>query len=163
MEEQTKKPPKKKRTGCIIAVIIFVVLPIVVISVCMSMADDSETSLSETGNPSIEFERVGYWKDGKMRVYTYNVIFEGTKDSIPNFVWNKIEKHGKSQSYTDGGLTHGFYYLKLKGYANLNEAPDVTLSNNLDQAYDKALESKPIMLYSININGKTFSKKYPKN
>jgi len=103
------------------------------------------------------FEQVGYFKQNKYRVFTFyiNSSIKYDKDSIPNELWEKITKDGKSQKHTEGCQTQSFYYL------NRSDAPDITMFDNFINVVDKAYDNKPLAVYFKDERGNEGLIKYP--
>ena len=114
-----------------------------------SSSNTSNSKNTDAGTFSVKFEQVGYFKNDQQRVFTYFIDSPTRidKDSVPEELWNAIEKHGKSQMNTKGKNTQSFYYL-----SRIN-TPDVTTLRTYDIALDKANLSDPLAIVYIMFNG----------
>lgn len=92
----------------------------------------------------VTFEKSSSYLSSKNRIFVYQVS---------DTVWSKIENHGKSLEYEDGGLTASFYYL------NNFPVPDLSTAKNYIDAIDKGQTSNCVAIYWLNGDSKLV--KYP--
>ena len=117
---------------------------------------NESNSIKINDNLSIEFEQIGYYKSSvNTRCYTFFINATDTIDinNIPDKLWEEIEKHGLSQTYTEGKATQSFYYLSK------SSTPDVTSAKDYDKAINRAYDAKPLAVVYQDWTGSGLFKK----